>query len=980
MKEDKKLLDVQIISLQASTIVRSMLSKDKTVNLKEYMYKGILPYSLDLIKLREIAPKTFFSVKHSKYERNKAIVNVEFDTALYSYIEEENYVGRETRNGGYKVTKEDTKRDKKTMTTEELRDYLYKNGFKIDGKEYVELKRSGSKAKEGDHLFILKKHYKEMSSFGRLNINVPKTKEITKNKPKIDLTSVKAYEALTGSSLERIFNIPKEEILIVRDIKNAFNVGAYVVSMGKDKIPYAHYTDNYRMENDCFDGESLLDSSYFPKDKNGEMTGMQLLRNTLLKTCAFNTNIQEFYKDRGITTVYNAYGDPQDASKVRLIITPNSLKIYKLKEFIKKDCTNKEAYEYWINNISDTFGVVKSEHISTYGNGRYNRLSYQMINSLPLTYDDILELIKTDMKYIHLVKNHVSVYREHIKNTNINASGSFIDNMLVCDDNFKDTDMCKKNRDSAVTHYKNKLYKGKMAVKGDYGTICSMPWELLNSTLYQQTDETFYKFQLSLKPLQAKGEIYKADLELNEEVAIFRSPHICASNVIVGEMKEHEEFKTWFNFTKGILVVTPWEWDIMERGNSLDFDSDQALVVREKCILERAKEVQTSKYATPVHDIPNSKKPRYNTPESLADLDSTLSINKIGEIVNLSQVLNSYYWNEYYKGDKADKELLDKIYEKVIVLAILSNIEIDKAKHTFDLEMDKILDDIRALEHKEKPLFEKAEVDIRKSYTKEEHKKLYDLNKQIMAINKMLKYREFDEKSKEECKKEKKEAKDKIYEILSQKQINEDGTKPKKVKRPDFLRHNQEGVYAWDDSIDCPMNYLIKAIKENIPTIDNENRSETIPLETYFKSNEIDIEKGLRRQRTAIYKIILDKEKEKDKMYDDKDRDKSKDKQHIKALEDTAVYLINRMDISLNTMMSTIKHIYEKDINGEWEDEYIHYHRTKILSMLFNARPQLFLLCFNLCATERTELEQDENGEIELWGIKYTEKTYKITK
>jgi hypothetical protein len=980
-RKEKPLLDVQIISIQASSIVSQMKSEKKDVELKEYMYRGILPYSLDLIKLREIAPKTFFDVKHSKYKRNKAIVNVEFDTALYSYIEEDNYVGRETRNGGYKVTKENSKRDKKKMTTEELREYLYKHGFTINGKQYVEFKRSGSKAKEGDHLFILKKYYKDMINFGRLNINVPKRKDI-----KIDLTSVKAYESLTGSSLERIISIPKEEILIVRDLENSFNVGAYMVSMNSSKMPFAHYEENYTMKNICTDGESLLDSSYYPKDEDGNIIGMQLLRAPLMKTCAFNTNIKEFFQQKGIKTVYNAFGIPQDASKVKLIITPKSLKIFKLSDFISKNCSEKEAYEYWISNISNTFGIVKSEHISTYGNGNYNRLSYQMINSLPLTYDDILKLIETDMKYIYLLKNHISVYREHIKNTIISASSSFIDNMLVCDDNFKDTDMCKKNRDSAVTHYKNKLFKGKIAVKGDYGTICSMPWELLSSTLYQETDEIFDGFIRTLQPMQVKGEVYKADLEPDEEVAIFRSPHICASNVIVGQMKEHKEFTDWFNFSKGILVVTPWEWDIMERGNSLDFDSDMALVVREKCILQRAKEVQISKFATPVNNIKDDgKKPRYNTPESLADLDSTLSINKIGEIVNLSQVLNSYYWNEYYKGNEADQELLDKIYEKVIVLAILSNIEIDKAKHTFDLKMDQILDDIRALEHKGKPLFEKAEVNIRKSYTEEEHKELYELNMQNIAIDKLLKYRDFEEKSKEQCKIERKAAKDRIYEILSQKQINEDGTKPKKVKRPDWLRYSQEAIYSWDDKINCPMNYLIKAIKGNIPTVENENRSTKIPLETYFKTKDIDIDKGDRRQREKIYNIILDTDKEKDKMYDDKDRDKSKDKQHIKALEDTAIYLINRLSrssggLSLNTMMSTINHMYEKDKNGEWENEYIHYHRTKILGMLFKAKPQLFLLCFNLSATVRTELEQDENGKIELWGIKYTEKTYKITK
>lgn len=50
----------------------------------------------------------------------------------------------------------------------------------------------------------------------------------------------------------------------------------------------------------------------------------------------------------------------------------------------------ESAYEYWckkVNEDGSVFGVVKSDHPSKLG--EYQQLSYQMVNTLPCTKDDV---------------------------------------------------------------------------------------------------------------------------------------------------------------------------------------------------------------------------------------------------------------------------------------------------------------------------------------------------------------------------------------------------------------------------------------------------------------------------------------------------------------------------------------------------------------------------------------------------------------
>jgi hypothetical protein len=982
----KDIKDRYIISLQASSIMRAIDTNGEVVS-KPSMYTGVFPYSLEMIALEKVAPRTFTTIGNKKILTS--IINVQFDNSYYEYKDETSYKVKK-KKGNITVSKSNTKRGDKILGISQLRKKLYNDGFILDGAEYVEYKRSGSKAKEGNHLFILKDFHSIMQNYSRLGIQFP-----TDKTEEFDLTSAKAYESLVGSAIEYTLDIKPEEILIVRDIKNTFKATVNMVAMKDGKL-ISKIVDDYDMTNDCFDGESLMDSSLFKVDEDGKQKGFQLLRSNYFKSASFNTNLQEFFTHTNTTTVYNMFGKSQDASNVKLVITPNSLKIFKFKKYIKVDgktpeqVTDEDAYNYWLGMIDTTFGVVKSEHISNLGNGLYNVMSYQMLNSIPLTLPDVKKVLETDFNYILDVKNHTSVFRDMIKNNKISDSGDIVTNLLCLNDEFMKVDLAKELRSNTIKNYKETMKGGKISVQGDYGTICSMPWEFLNSILYQETDEIFNEFKRTLEPLQAKGEICCSALEPKQNVTIFRSPHICAGNVIVATNKVHKEFTDWFNFTRGILVVTPWEWDIMERGNGLDFDSDSALIVLDETIYTRALEVQN--FATPIlmdkkyEDkyklqaiVPNPK-PRYNTPDNLADLDDIISVNKIGEICNLAQVLNSYYWNEYYKDD-ADQNYLDAVYEQINILAILSNIEIDKSKHTFDLDMEDILNDIKVKKIDGKPIIGSEKIDCEKQFGQKKMKEIYEQQMLCIELSNALENMSVADEDFQYCVDELKEENKKLDILKSE------TSKKVRTVRPYFLKFRQDGQYVWSKDINCPMNYIVDEIEKN--PLRPERNTSKIKFYNYIDTETFDKEKGTPKTKQKMYDIIMEFVKLKNDIDSDYKRNKDNDWKRYNNLDEETLIKLDKLIISPETMVGFIYKIYaEKEDrskrymkDGEYKHTYVkvnpelYKNRLAIMGILNKGYWNIIKECLKLQAGTRSELIQDDDGKINLWGIKYSEIT-----
>lgn len=254
---------------------------------------------------------------------------------------------------------------KTVLSVADIRNELYKNGFYCDGVHYVRMKRSAGSSRVGKCLFIDERLYPRLHKWEMCGLRVS-------NGDDIDLAALEAAIALTTSSIIDTVEIDPESILIIDDYKSVFRddvIATYVTEDG-----HLHSKpDNVEISNSIWDGQSLLDVSAFGKY---EQYGMLLLRNRFFKSCCFNTNLQQFFADNGITRVdqLNGFTLAKRLSDIKLVTTPSSIKYLKFGRL--RD---------WLKKIDSIFGVVKHEKKTSFFNGRMVQTHYQLLNTLQMS-------------------------------------------------------------------------------------------------------------------------------------------------------------------------------------------------------------------------------------------------------------------------------------------------------------------------------------------------------------------------------------------------------------------------------------------------------------------------------------------------------------------------------------------------------------------------------------------------------------------
>ncbi|MBO4408813.1 MAG: hypothetical protein J5786_06030 [Clostridiales bacterium] len=586
---------------------------------------------------------------------------------------------------------------KKRIVAREYRPrlFLYKKGFVITLPErkisYTYYKRSASKAKQGDSVFIAEELYKEMMDWTWLGLKIDEKKQG-------DLTSLKAYEALVMSSIIGTVEIPPNSILMLDSAVSGKISGSrkILVKDGNDSAKliseeeYNRTHGEFRHQNILWDGQALLDSSLF-KDANAGH-GMMLLRNSFFKACAFNTNMQQYFKDKKIETVTDMFGKKMKAANVRMIVTVDSFKFIKFAKLL--GMTEAGLYKHWLKNIDDTFGIVKQEEPSNLGHGKYHEVNYQILNTLPLTTDDISRLIEDDLKYIDLLRNDKSVMLFHLQYVDQSLRKKyFIKSMLKYNPEFDKTGYYRNFVREEIAAYKTKMKNGRIKLRGDMYTLCSMPYELLEYASGKKADE--------IKPQLGENEVYISGLEEGLDIPLFRNPHMNSGSVCIMKSKRCKLYDKYFNFRSktgsNIIVVSPINSNVMVKLGGADFDSDTVLYTSNEIIIKAVKELGTMDWLfcggneIPVAQADDSI--REGTKEDIPDQvgyalnDDNLSTSAvtIGAVSNTVQLMNSIFWEEYF--GKRDTDYLAEIYDRILMLSILNELEIDKSKHEISINI-----------------------------------------------------------------------------------------------------------------------------------------------------------------------------------------------------------------------------------------------------------------------------------------------------
>ena len=592
-----------------------------------------------------------------------------------------------------------TKNDKKcnAKKEEKPRLLLYKEGFDavLSGRKihYCYYKRSASKAKQGDCIFITEDLHERMMNWTWLGLKIDEKK-------KSDLTSAKAYDALVMSSIIGTVKIPRLSILMLDSAESGKISGnrKILVKDGKESAKLIS-EDEYKKtmgkefehHNILWDGQALLDSSFFTGEFSGH--GMMLLRNSFFKACAFNTNIQKFFKDNGIKEVTDMFGRKMKASDVRMIVTVDSLKLIKFAEVLGK--TDKDLYVYWLRHIDETFGVVKQEEPSNLGNGKYHEANYQILNTLPLTTDDIRCLVQDDARYMALLKTDKSVMLYHLRFVDQSMRKKyFIKNMLKYSPDFDKTDYYRAFVQEEISDYKEKMRNGRIKLRGDLYTLCSMPYEMLEYAAGKKVCD--------ISPQLESDEIYISGINSGKELPLFRNPHMNSGSVCVMKTRDCPVYDEYFNFAtktgSNIVVVSPASSNIMVKLGGADFDSDTVLILQDETILKAAKELSKMDFLFAGGDeIPVAQADesiREGTKQDLPDdigyamNDGELSQSAvtIGTVSNTVQYFNSIFWDGYFNN--ASEDFLSEVYDCILYLSILNELEIDKSKHEITVKIE----------------------------------------------------------------------------------------------------------------------------------------------------------------------------------------------------------------------------------------------------------------------------------------------------
>ena len=680
-------------------------NKDGEINLKKF--KNALDYSIDSIRLRASYEKATrrknFSFAMNGKNYTKEVINVNFD---YSFKEFNQVYGGLWVKAGYDYRKlelndnvcvkngellaikcispkyepvvepidlsnnkyfkyDDTKKcyiqqgeiplikDKKS-----LRNYLYKNGFVCDGIKYVRYKRSSGSSRVGKCLFIDELLASRMKKWDKCGLT------INEGDP-IDLAAYEAYISLPMSSIIDTIEILPENILVIDDYESQFK--DTVISVDTENNKLAAKQKQVTVSNSIWDGESLLDCDKFVQSGYSQY-GMMLLRNRFFKSACFNTNIQKWFSDNNITKIeqLNGFTLATDIKEIKLITTPSSIKYLKF-----------GSLKQWLAHIDTTFGIVKHEKPTHFFDGRMVQTHYQLINTLPLTYSETAELLKPSLDYIDSVRTDPDILRFHIKYPysdmdmdGVNSKNEIIFKLLGINNKFAQTKLYFDFRSDLIKSMTEKLRNGKILVRGNYSTLFGNGIEMLKASIgtFNGSSEL------------VNNEIHSKFFNYGETIVGSRSPHITMGNIALFSNKRNENYEKYFNLSKEIVCINSIGTNILQRLNGSDFDSDTVLLTNNEILVNAAKKI-FGKFLVPTNEVKAEKIKRYYTAEQQADLDNKTSVNKIGEIVNLSQQLNSLFWDKYNRGETIEENF--DLYCDICKLAVLSNIEIDSAKKEF---------------------------------------------------------------------------------------------------------------------------------------------------------------------------------------------------------------------------------------------------------------------------------------------------------
>ncbi|MGG7146308.1 hypothetical protein ACQPVA_05880 [Clostridium butyricum] len=933
--EQAKKDEEECIKLKSYTKQLKKYNKDKIKRIKQ-LHKNIENNEAKLIEENE--EDKILKIKNRINKYKDELSNLDLD--IIKNIEDNEAI---IKNLASKVDKNITKKDI-------VREQLYKDGFELqtyktvkkvekeDKKiKYVFWFRSAGKAKQGEDYFINKKLWNDINEWQTMGIELPKEN--------CKLVEMEAYKSLVASAITGYYTCnPRTEILVVNDL-DYYSELQDVIKVIRNKttgFSEALHT-KAKCKNTIWDGMCLI------QKEEGFEEGFRGLRHHFYKTGAFIGDFQQYFKDfctknghdYNTYTVIDRYGRELLLKNIKMLTTENAMKWEKLIG------ASKDSYEKWCDKVEENgcnFGVCKENHVSKYGEKQ--RMSYQMLNSLPLEDGDIEDIFADSLDYITKLKNDDEFFIEHLNRT----ASEVNNNELLADlastyTTFVDSYYFKENRKAEIYIYKESLKQGKLLTEGDNETIVGNPMILLKYVTGQIDDDIKDGVISGCKDttLPNKNSCYCRRFADGEEIGTFRSPHNSPNNIMVFKNNLSEEMDKYFYcLGDNVIAVNFLENDVQDRGNGLDTDTDFLLCTTNDTIVKACKKAQ--EYPTIVNGFVLSSKTYNNTIEDLAKIDNGLQASQkaIGTSSNVAMLYLSQYWNMFREHEEKhidyyldynylfmnnntceyleDKQKEEELLDNVCILSVLAQVSVDSSKRAY--EVGKWLKD------------KKGNFIL----DKETGKKIIDpngLRNEIERLRNELPHKEkptFWQYTNSAFKNEEIEKKLKNR-INNWKSLN-------KKDKNKYIKEEKKRMIAELVNYNCPFNNVLKEIDSKIKDADGRKPIEDAEFLVSHGNRETQDRKQGKKiaelveefyNASKFIKITQDEE------------DEEENNKYYGMLYKEYLDKINKLTISLDTMSLIIIRALDKDNKFLKSNSKI---KTKLLNILYKSNRDKFMKCF----------------------------------
>lgn len=232
--------------------------------------------------------------------------------------------------------------------------------------------------------------------------------------------------------------------------------------------------------------------------------------------------------------------------------------------------TKESAYKYWCGKVREDgclWGCVKTDHPSKLSyQGDVQQLSYQMVNTLPCTEEEIGRIAKRSIDYVELLKRDNDEFEKYLrKNATAVNHYEMLADLYKWNPEFANSRMWKVDKSKIISQYVFRLRKGKIVAPGDNLTVCGNPYALLLHTVGEdwRNDPTLQKEDGTI-------QVYAPRFADGEYLCGIRSPHNSSNNIGYFRNRKHPLMEKYFKFSRNIMAVNCIETDIQARMNGED--------------------------------------------------------------------------------------------------------------------------------------------------------------------------------------------------------------------------------------------------------------------------------------------------------------------------------------------------------------------------------------------------------------------------